>query len=157
MFIIRKQANDSMFTGNLTRRDFLKLSSAALLGLLFPELHFESVKAASVPFQGRVQATSLVVRDAPTFSGNKITSVKRDNLIDIIETVHGGEEGDYNRAWHRLGETSYVYSGWVQPVSTTLNPGVTEIPETGVLGEITIPAGSTLIFRDNALVHRPCR
>jgi hypothetical protein len=133
-----------MFTGNLTRRDFLKLSSAALLGLLFPELHFESVKAASVPFQGRVQATSLVVRDAPTFSGNKITSVKRDNLIDIIETVHGGEEGDYNRAWHRLGETSYVYSGWVQPVSTTLNPGVTEIPETGVLGEITIPFAESM-------------
>ena len=128
-----------MSNGILSRRDFLKLSSATLLGLLFSDLHLDSVRAASSPMQGRVQATSLVVRDAPAFSGKKVTSVKRDNLLDITDQVFGGAEGDYNRLWYRLGNQGYVYSGWVQSVSTALNPVVTEIPETGVLGEITIP------------------
>ena len=128
-----------MINGNLSRRDFLKLSSATLLGLLFSELRLDPAQASASPLQGRVQATSLVVRDAPAFSGNKLKSVKRDVLVDITETVFGGVEGDYNRHWHHLSDGGYVYSGWVQIVNTTTNPVVTEIPEAGVLGEITIP------------------
>lgn len=128
-----------MSTGILSRRDFLKLSGAALLSALAYELRLETVRAAPVPFQGRVQAGSLVVRDAPAFSGRKLRSFKRDTLLDVLEIVHGGVEGDHNRRWYRVGEQSYVYSGWVQTVSTTKNPLVTEIPENGVLGEIAAP------------------
>jgi len=128
-----------MLTGILSRRDFLKLGSAALFGLLFSDLHLGSAKTGTTPMQGRVLATSLVVRDAPAFSGKKLRSVKRDVILDIAEKVYGGEPGDYNRHWYRLTDNSYVYSGWVQLVSTTTNPTVTEIPQTGVLGEITIP------------------
>ncbi len=128
-----------MSTGILSRRDFLKLSGAALLAALTSELRLETVHAAAVPFQGRVQAGSLVVRDVPAFSGRKLRSFKRDTLFDVLEIVHGGVEGDYNRRWYRLGTQSYVYSGWVQTVSTTKNPLATEIPENGVLGEITAP------------------
>ncbi len=133
-----------MFSGNLSRRDFLKLSSATLLGALFAELRLAPVRAAASTQQGRVLATSLVVRDAPAFSGKKIRSVKRDVLLDIAETVFGGEDGDTNRHWHHLTDGSYVYSGWVQLVSTATNPVVTEIPETGILGEITIPYADSL-------------
>ncbi len=128
-----------MFSGILSRRDFLKLSSATLLGLLFSELHLDSVQAAASPQQGRVLATSLVVRDAPSFSGKKIKSVKQDVILDLAEQVYGGEDGDYNRHWYRLRDQGYVYSGWVQIVNTTKNPVVTEIPVAGVLGEITVP------------------
>ena len=120
-----------MSTSILSRRDFLKLSGAALLAALASELRLETVRAAPVPFQGRVQAGSLVVRDAPAFSGRKLRSFKRDTLFEVLEIVHGGVEGDYNRRWYRVGEQSYVYSGWVQTVSTTKNPLVTEIPENG--------------------------
>jgi len=123
----------------LSRRDFLKLSSATLLGLLFAELSLDPVQAAEKPRQGRVLATSLVVRDAPAFSGKKLKSLKRDVLVEIAETIFGGEAGDYNRHWYRLADGGYVYSGWVQTVETVTNPPVTEIPETGALGEITIP------------------
>ena len=128
-----------MFNGILSRRDFLKLSSATLLGLLFSDLQPDSVRAAPPPIQGRVLATSLVVRDAPAFSGKKLRSVKRDVILDLAEQVYGGAEGDYNRHWYRLSDPGYVYSGWVQPVSTNTNPVVTDIPATGVLGEITLP------------------
>ena len=128
-----------MSTGSLSRREFLKLGSATLLSLLLSDLKLDPVQAAPATFQGRVLATSLNVRDAPSFSGKKIMAVTRDNLLDIAGTVHGGVEGDYNRSWYRLTNQNYVYSGWVQEVKTKLNPVVREIPETGILGEITIP------------------
>jgi hypothetical protein len=123
----------------ISRRDFIKLSSATLLGLLFSELRLDSAQASATPSQGRVLATSLVVREAPAFTGKKVRSVKRDVLLDITEKVFAGSEGDYNRDWYHLTDGSFVYSGWVQTVSTTTNPVVSTIPETGVLGEITVP------------------
>jgi hypothetical protein len=123
----------------LTRREFLKLSSATLLGLLLADLQPRAALATVAPKQGRVQATSLVVRDAPAFNGRKLRSVKRDVILDLAEQVYGGEDGDYNRHWYRLSDQGYVYSGWVQPVNTITNPPATEIPATGVLGEITLP------------------
>ena len=128
-----------MFNGSLSRRDFLKLGSAALLSLLFAELQQESAQAASASSQGRVQATNLFVRDTPSYSGKKLSTLKRDDMVDIAGQVFGGADGDYNRQWYRLTNQTYVYSGYVQSVKTTLNPVVTQIPESGVLGEITIP------------------
>ena len=69
-----------MFIGNLTRRDFLKLGSAALLSLLFAELSPPSASAATAPMQGRVQATNLFVRDAPAYTGKKLSTLKRDSI-----------------------------------------------------------------------------
>src|SRR5512138_734396 len=108
----------------LSRRDFLKLSSASLLGLLLSNWKSVGAQALTGPTKGRVLATSLVVRDAPAFSGKKQRSVKRDVLLDLVEPVYGGEEGDYNRHWYRLNDHEYVYSGWVQPVNPTLNPAM---------------------------------
>ena len=123
----------------LSRREFLKMSSATLLSLLLVDLKFDTLHAYAAFIQGRVLATSLVVRDAPAFSGKKLRSVKRDSLLDLAEQVFGGVEGDYNRHWYRLNGQGYVYSGWVQPVDTVTNPVATEIPATGALGEITLP------------------
>jgi L,D-transpeptidase catalytic domain len=123
----------------LTRREFLKLSSATLLGLLLADLQPKGTSAEGESQQGRVQATSLVVREVPAFSGKKVRSVKRDVLLDLAEKVYGGEAGDYNRHWYHLKDGGYVYSGWVQPLRVSTNPEVVELPTEGVLGEITIP------------------
>jgi hypothetical protein len=128
-----------MTDGFISRREFLKLGSATLLGLLLPEIRPALGQTDSSPVQGRVLATSLNVRAFPAFSGKKVTTLKRDDLLEIAGQVYGGEQGDHNRLWYCLPNQNYVYSGWVQPVRTTLNPVVDEIPETGVLGEITIP------------------
>jgi len=128
-----------MFNGIFSRRDFLKLGSATLLSILFAELQLDSARAAPASRQGRVQATNLFVRDSPAYSGKKVSTLQRDNLVDIADQVFGGEPGDYNRVWYRLTNGTYVYSGYVQSVQTTLNPVVTEIPDNGALGEITIP------------------
>jgi hypothetical protein len=123
----------------LSRREFLKLSSATLLSILLADLGLEPVQAAPAPMKGRVLATSLIVRDAPAFEGKRVTVMKHDDILDLDGLIHGGVEGDYNRMWYRLSNQNYVYSGWIQEVNTELNPVVMEIPESGVLGEISIP------------------
>lgn len=128
-----------MTIGFLSRRDFLKLSGAALLSLFLFELRRDKVLAAPGPMQGRVVYRSLIVRSAPAFSGKQISSVLRDSTLEITGQVFGGADGDYNRLWYHLGNDRFVYSGGVQPVKTLDNPLVTAIPDTGVLGEITIP------------------
>ncbi len=123
----------------ISRRELLKLGSATLLGLFLSELAPELPTKAGTPSRGRVLATSLVVRDAPAFSGKKLRSVKRDTLLDLAAEIYGGVEGDYNRHWFQLKDGGYVYSGWVQPFETSMNPVVDPIPSTGLLGEITVP------------------
>jgi hypothetical protein len=128
-----------MSYGFLSRRDFLKLGSVAALSFLLSELHLDKVRAVPQAMQGRVVYRSLIVRTAPAFSGVQVNSYPRDSAFDITGQVFGGSDGDYNRVWYHLGNEGFVYSGGVQPVDTVLNDLVTAIPETGVLGEITIP------------------
>jgi hypothetical protein len=128
-----------MPTGILSRREFLKLSGASLLALFLSEHQLDKTLAAPPSLQGRVVYFSLIVRNAPAFSGGRVKSYRRDSILEISEPMFGGVDGDYNRTWYRLGNEGYVYSGGVQPVNTVLNTVMTEIPETGVLGEITIP------------------
>jgi lipoprotein-anchoring transpeptidase ErfK/SrfK len=115
-----------------------------LLSILLSELRPKKVLAVQVPVQGRVVYNSLVVRAAPAFSGDRVHSVPRDTILNIIGEVFGGLDGDYNRIWYRIGNGEYVYSGGVQPVHTFMNSIATGIPETGILGEITIPFADTV-------------
>ena len=128
-----------MQTGILSRRDFLKISGISLLALFVYDLEPGKAMAAPTTMQGRVVYNSLIVRNSPSFSGGRVKSYRRDTILEINEQVFGGVNSDYNRIWYRLGNEGFVYSGGVQPVSTSRNVPVREIPETGVLGEITIP------------------
>jgi hypothetical protein len=128
-----------MQTGILSRRDFLKISGASLLALFVYDLEPGKAIAAPTTRQGRVVYNSLIVRNSPSFSGGRVKSYRRDTILEISEQVFGGVNSDYNRIWYRLGNEGFVYSGGVQPVSTSRNVPIREIPETGVLGEITIP------------------
>lgn len=123
----------------LSRRDFLKLSGATLLGLLFSDIARDPVSAEMSGLQGRVAYAHLLVRDAPSFQGKKVDAYARDALLNILDQVVGGVESDYNRLWYQIGERRYVYSGGVQPVRTVTNKVVTNLPDSGVVGEVTVP------------------
>jgi len=123
----------------ITRRDFLKLSVASLLGFLVSEVFPELGLAASAPAQGRVTVSRLKVRAAPSFDAGRVGTLTRDTVVNILEQVQGGKAGDYNRTWYRIGEGQYLYSGYVQPVQTILNQPVRALPLDGMVGEITVP------------------
>jgi hypothetical protein len=144
-----------MGNGFLSRRDFLKLSGAAWLSVLISEMGRNNAQAASFPAKGRVLYNSLIVRDAPAFSGKKRKSYPRDSILDITGQEFGGVNGDYNRTWFRLTDEGYVYSGGIQPVSTVLNQVVTDIPEKGIAGEITIPYADSIWALNRSPVPGP--
>jgi lipoprotein-anchoring transpeptidase ErfK/SrfK len=125
-------------TASLTRRDFLKLGGAGLLGLFLAELDLRPSSAAAAA-QGRVAYSKITSYDAPSREGQKVAEYKRDALLDISAEVTGGAAGDTNRRWYRIGAAEYVYSGGVQPVQTVLNAAVTSLPKSGVVGEVTVP------------------
>jgi lipoprotein-anchoring transpeptidase ErfK/SrfK len=140
----------------LSRRDFLKLTGAAVLGVACAGLPRIPARAHAYPVQGRVLATRLNIRAAPSFNGRKVTSAKRDDVLEIEGEVYGGQPGDTNRLWYRLANGNYAYSGWIQTVWARRNPIITKIPETGVLGEITVPFADS-VYSVNSNPYRGVR
>ena len=126
---------------SFTRRDFLKLSKAGLLALFLAERRVRRVLAGAPALrrQGRVCWYRLDIYDAPSFDAEIVNTYGRDAVVFITGEVVGGSETDYNRLWYRIGDEGYTYSGWLQPVYTSYNLPVREIPEHGVLAEITVP------------------
>jgi hypothetical protein len=122
----------------ISRRDFLKLGAAGLTGLLAEYLYPGLARAAGI-MQGRVAYNSVSLYAAPTRDSHKVGTFRRDTLLEISEQVTGGNLTDYNRAWYRIGEQGYVYSGGIQPVETRLNQVATNLSEAGTVGEITVP------------------
>jgi lipoprotein-anchoring transpeptidase ErfK/SrfK len=123
----------------LSRRDFLKLSSAGLLGLLLTELQFDYVLAAEAIKEGRAALSGISIYEAPSFNAKQIDILNRDQVVPITAEVAGDDETAYNRLWYCIENNGYAYSGWIQPVKTVFNSPVYDIPPTGILGEITIP------------------
>lgn len=130
-----------IFHPNFTRRDFLKLSAAGFLGLLMSELRLETALAGAPPLQrqGRTTWSSLTIYDKPDFNGEVIHVYGRDQVLPITEEIISGDENAYNRVWYRIGNEGYAHSAMVQPVLTSYNLPVYDIPKTGVLAEVTIP------------------
>jgi hypothetical protein len=128
----------------LTRRDFLKITSAGLLAGLLAELLPDPVLALdAAPRLGRVTYSSIKVHSGPAFSTSRVGTFRFDNLLEIAEQLRAGEAGDFNRVWYRIGQQGYVYSGGVQPVENILNQAVDSIPGEAMIGEMTVPYAET--------------
>ena len=124
---------------DLSRREFLKLSSAGLLGLFLSELHLEKAFASSVK-QARVAFGGIQLFDRPSFKANQQYVFARDEVVNVT----GQEDGDFgfgnpfDKTWFKING-GYAYSGYFQPVETNYQQPVYQIPAAGQLGEITVP------------------
>ncbi len=130
---------------NFSRRDFLKASSAGLLGLFLTDLRLEHVFAAETPKQGRSTMSGIDLFSEPFFNAKKISMLRRDEIVDISSEVQGdyGYGNPFNSTWYQVNGEGYVYSGAVQPVETLHQKPIFDIPEIGVLGEISVPFSDT--------------
>jgi len=129
-----------METGKISRRDFLKLSGFGLAGLFVPSLPLDFI--FSDPFdaqQGRVTARLIWSYDRPSFEGTRVRMFWRDLLVPITNVTVGDDETAHNRVWYEIGADGYVYSGNIQPVRAILNVPRMEIPESGLLAEVSVP------------------
>jgi len=124
---------------NLSRREFLKLSGAGLLGLFFSELHLEQALASSFT-QGRVAFGGTQLFDQPSFKANQQHVFSRDDVVEVAGRVEGdlGFGNPYDKTWLKIND-GFAYSGYFQPVETNYQQPVYEIPTAGQLAEITVP------------------
>lgn len=121
----------------LSRREFLKLSGVGLFSLFLAP--FKDFKDLAPDQEGRVIDTRVTVFNSASFQGEKVRNYWKDMVLPITEVTIGDEEPAHNRVWYRIGEEGFVHSGGIQPVQTRLNPPVEQIPEGGMLAEVTVP------------------
>jgi len=126
--------------GTFSRRDFLKLSGFGLLGLVLPTHLLNSFfQDAFDTQQGRVTSRLIWLYDKPSFDANRVRMYWRDSVLPISNVTISNDATAYNRIWYEIGNEEYAYSGTIQPVRTVLNTPTTNIPTTGVLGEVSVP------------------
>jgi lipoprotein-anchoring transpeptidase ErfK/SrfK len=121
----------------ISRRDFLKLSSVSLAGLLIRPKFQNSNQLTNQ--QGRVIYDDIHTYDIPSFSGNITRQYWADTIIPITEVTIGDEEPAYNRVWYRISDVGYAHSGGIQPVKTVPQEPTAAIPEDGQLAEVSVP------------------
>jgi lipoprotein-anchoring transpeptidase ErfK/SrfK len=124
----------------LSRRDFLKLAGYGMLGLSLPDLPRPLfTQTFYSDLQGRVIEKSLWMYDEPSLDSNRIEMFWRDLVVPLTGAAISEDEEAHNRVWYEVDGKGFVYSGAVQPVSTMINQPASEVPPSGVLGEITVP------------------
>jgi lipoprotein-anchoring transpeptidase ErfK/SrfK len=126
---------------SFTRRDFLKLSASGALGFFLAETGLDHAIMSEAPpaSHGRVLMNGLIMYETPSFSSEKWTAFGKDQTVPISEVVEGDEGNPYNKAWYRIGDEGFTYSGWLQPVETIYNRPVFDVNPAGQIGEITVP------------------
>lgn len=128
-----------------SRREFLKASSAGLLGLFLADLRLERVLAAETPKQGRSTVSGVNVFSEPFFNANTISLLRQDEVVEITGETQGdkGYGNPFNSTWYQINGEGYAYAGAIQPVQTVHQKPVFDIPEFGALGEITVAFSDT--------------
>jgi len=126
----------------LSRRDFLKLSGAGLLGAFLADLRLDRALASSTA-QGRMTQSGINLYNEPSFNAKTSHVFGRDEVVNITGEVDGDVGNPYNKKWYQLNNEGYTYSGWVQPVETNYQKPVFQIPAAGQLGEVTVPYTDT--------------
>jgi len=134
---------------NLSRRDFLKLTGTALLGLSWLPFRKEIAQSADpdaieIPTLGRILVDRALVYNAPSLSAKILKAYQRDLVLPITGVTLGDREPSYNRLWYKMNNEGFVHSGSVQPVKVQPNAPLTSIPLSGVLAEVTVPFTDTI-------------
>ena len=126
----------------LQRREFLKLSSLAVVGIAaappvlrrpLPAL----VQGTGARF-GRVAIDYGFVRARPGQDGRIVGKVLRDDVVPIVREVVGKGLHPSNHIWFELPD-GYIYSTAMQVVRNEPNESLRSLPADGLFGEVSVP------------------
>ncbi len=132
-----RQNQDAKIARSISRREFLKLGGAGVLGFLLPGEHAD--QKTPLEQQGRVLEDGIQLYDIPSFHGRELQKFWKDMVVPISEATIGDSEPAHNRVWYAINGEGFVHSGSIQPVSTELNPELADIPNGGTVAEVTVP------------------
>ena len=117
----------------LNRNDFTAILHPDTLA------HFQPEEVLSPDQQGRIVDASINIYDVPSFSGTRLSTHWRDQILPIKGIAIGKSVDSFNMVWYKVADDGYVHSGGIQPVFTITNPVVSELPPDGALAEVTVP------------------
>jgi lipoprotein-anchoring transpeptidase ErfK/SrfK len=123
---------------NLTRREFLKLSGAAMAGVALRPLPPRDQAARAAAQLGRVAEWSVPVHAEPDHSAPTVRHHRCDDVVSYFEEIEAEGRNPHNPIWFRV-IGGYIYSSFVQPVEVRLNTPLQHLPPGGLWGEISVP------------------
>lgn len=130
---------------NLSRRDFLKLGGLSLGSLAFTPF----VPRDSDQDYGniaRVTINQVDVYAEPRDGAQIVGQRYRDQLVQIYYELEPEDAPlFYNKLWYRVWG-GYIHSSYMQKVKINYNQPLSEIPENGQLGEVTVPYSQSYTY-----------
>lgn len=93
---------------------------------------------------------SLRYYDRPSLKANELGYYIRDAVVNIHAEAVGDPEPKHNPIWLQTDD-GWVYSAYVQPVGNRLNQPVMDIPNGGILVEVTMPFAQAYRSNDRGL------
>jgi hypothetical protein len=124
----------------ISRRDFLKLSAAALGGLAFnpfPQPQDEYEQPLHALGRVTVDRHSPIYQE-PRFHSGIVRYTRWDEVLHIYYQLTPPEGPAYNPIWYRVWG-GYIHSGYLQTVRYRYNRVIESVPESGQLAEVTVP------------------
>lgn len=134
---------------NLSRREFLKVSGAALGAAALLRMDVREALRQENPLIGRVTYPSVSVFDKPFLDANTVGYHFRDEELSLLRRITPLAGPAYNPVWYQI-EDGYVHSAYIQPVIVSLNPVLDVIPETGQLCELTVVSSQPYFYSSTA-------
>jgi len=132
---------------NLSRRDFLKLGGLSLGSLAFTPF----VPRDSDQDYGniaRVTINQVDVYAEPRDGAQIVGQRYRDQLVQIYYELEPEDAPlFYNKLWYRVWG-GYIHSSYMQKVKINYNQPLSEIPESGQLGEVTVPYSQSYTYSE---------
>ena len=144
----------------LSRRDFLKFSSIAILGMTLPQvprlraIDHEPVNGPPPALLGRI-ATGWrqPVREETKLSSQIVTYKAYDTVIPLLSTVVGEAPWPSNPNWFQTSE-GYIHSAFVQPVENQPSGGPALVLAPGIWVQVSVPIAETRLKPNAPYVSR---
>jgi hypothetical protein len=121
----------------INRRSFLKIAGLAAGSLAFTPV-FPRYEEQGYGDIARIAVKEIDLRSQANDKSDIIGKRYRDQIVHIYEEVTSPDGPAYNPLWYRVWG-GYLHSAYIQKVKVQLNQPLSNIPETGLLCELTVP------------------
>jgi hypothetical protein len=138
---------------DMKRRDFLKLSSVAVIGLALP--HCQVLEQISPPptSLGRIATWRQAVRTEPKLRSTLVVNKQYDDIISLSGLVLGEAPWPSNPIWYQT-EGGFIHSAFVQPVENQPSGGPAPITPPGIWVQVSVPIAETRLKPNAPWVSR---
>ena len=133
-----------MWNASTSRREFLKISAAALAGMLWAPRRSKHSPSdyPSAKQLGRVLLPKAEIKARPSADSQTLSSLGQDEIVVWLRDVVAAHPARTNNVWTETPE-GYIHTSALQPVADRSNEPLMQLPDTslgpGMWAEVTVP------------------